>query len=208
MPSDKKNISKKEKSKDKRTELLKELAEKLKQSKKESPKDLELGKKRSSKESNEKQVDELNKIPAETESRRALRLSEDSRSSPILEAIAGEQSRPVFVNNQRRVSAQNLEEEKDVGYAAKPGADNEPKYSSGSSSQVYNAERVQTERLGRSGSTLENPRVEFRQDERSRNEQSNREKPWTPERFDPNSLGRNSRDEMDEVKYKKYEPVK
>ena len=123
--------------------------------------------------------------------------------TPVLEAIAGEQARPIFVN--RGQSPQNDSEEKgDVGYSPKDRDSNEPKYSSSSSSEVYSAERTDTQDLGRS-QNQQFQEISFKSDSRLQGESTTRRKSWNVERFDSESAGRKNPSELDEIKYQKYE---
>jgi len=176
--------------------ILKKLAEGLKKTKKES------------KEKNEesiKETDDSEDFEQEDFVPRATSIPSTARV-PVLEAIAGEQPGPVFINRGRPASTDS-DEKSDVGYAPKRDDNNEPKYSSSQSSKLYEAKNVRTESLGRSTrSGAETQEVNFRPDERTQGEFSTQERTLKVERFDETQAGKRNFLEIDEVKYKEYEP--
>ncbi|MBU2616423.1 MAG: hypothetical protein KKB79_00365 [Nanoarchaeota archaeon] len=201
MVKEKKKICKKKNTKQK-NEILKKLVETLKKNTKKNSKEIVQDKK-------EKVVDDS--IPPDdfdnlTDSNPRKIVNSEGRRAPVLEAIAGEQPGPVFINRGRPASADS-DEKSDVGYASKEDDSNEPKYSSSQSSKLYDAQNVRTESLGRTtGTNSEVREVNLIQDERILGESPTQEKIWGVERFDSDKVKRQNPFEREEVKYKEYEP--
>ncbi|MBU2616080.1 MAG: hypothetical protein KKC19_03175 [Nanoarchaeota archaeon] len=194
----------------KKEKILKELADKLKQKpkeksrKKSSPSEKPVDKKEKDEDSNDD--DSLEDIIPEDFVPRATSPNFSNTRAPALEAIAGEQHGPVFVNRGRPVSTDS-DEKSDVGYAPKNDDSNEPKYSSNQSSKLYDAQNVRTESLGRSTRPgAETKEVNFQPDERTLGESPAHERTLNVERFDETQAGKRNPLEIDEVKYKEYEP--
>lgn len=139
--------------------------------------------------------------------------AETEASAPVLEKIAGEQPRPMFVGTIPRgsstgISSGNGEKKDEMKYLPDFDNNDEPKYIATPEKVNTRPERVDFSKAGReqinpAGTMREAPSPESY---KPNVDSSTQERAWQPERFDTEKAGRESPVEREEVKYKSYKP--
>jgi len=141
----------------------------------------------------------------------SLHLSEDT-TIPVLERVASEQPRPIFVGTMPQTSMGALgesSEKEDFKYVPSQEGDNEPKYVESDSKIFRETERVDFARVGRDPTALIPERtrgVSFMRSESFSQPESSTERMWTAERIDSEKAGRGDPFEKEKEKYKTYKP--
>ncbi len=132
----------------------------------------------------------------------------DESSSPVLERIAGAQTRPIFVGGIPQGSNTNSDEKESDPFKYVPGnnANGEPKYIDSDSHIRAIAERVDFNRIGREGPTEINQEAMFVQSQEARFESQFQEKFESAERFDAGKNRKKHPFENEQAKYDKYKP--
>ncbi|MEK6912875.1 MAG: hypothetical protein AABX26_02875 [Nanoarchaeota archaeon] len=130
--------------------------------------------------------------------------------APVLERVAREAPRPIFVGGirQGREADSKDESSDDFKYASSNAEKNEPKYM-GSSEHIYHeSERVDTNQMGRKSESFSptNQETFFTQSSEAKSTSQNPEKAWRVDRFEVEKAGRKNPLERDELRYEKYKP--
>ncbi|MEK6841794.1 MAG: hypothetical protein AABX91_01440 [Nanoarchaeota archaeon] len=130
--------------------------------------------------------------------------------SPVLERVAREAPRPIFVGQVSQGARADTKEEDsdDFKYASSNAEKNEPKYM-GSSEHIYHeSERVDTNQMGRKSESFSSTNQEtfFKQSSEAKSTSQNSEKAWRVDRFEVEKAGRKNLLERDEMRYEKYKP--
>jgi len=142
----------------------------------------------------------------------SLHFSEDT-TIPVLERVASEQPRPIFVGTMPQTSVEASGEtsgKDDFKYVPSQEGNSEPKYVEKDSTIFREPERVDFTRVGREPERLiseRNQGVSFMRSESfSQIESSASERTWSVERIDSERAGRGDPFEKEKEKYKTYKP--
>ena len=114
--------------------------------------------------------------------------------SPVLERVAREAPRPIFVGQVSQGARADTKEEDsdDFKYASSNAEKNEPKYI-GSSEHIYHeSERVDINQMGRKPESFSptNQETFFKQSSEAKSTSQNPEKAWRVDRFEVEKAGR------------------
>ena len=144
-----------------------------------------------------------------------MKLSQPSEGkTPVLERVAREAQRPIFVGGGIRQDQNVQTDSKDKNgddsfkYVPSNTEKTEPKYVE-SSTQIYReAEIVDINRVGRKQGPFSpaNQEAFFTQSSEAKSDSHNQERLFRVDRFEVEKAGRKNPFERDEVKYEKYKP--